>query len=204
VFGCGYRTFPKFRTLEKLFHYQEVIAEEPGYFYIYLNNEETARGGGEAFSRNKFGTSFDDFTIQTKESYIVQTIDYYPYGMVARNWTRVGDRATRDLFQGKSYDDLTKWYDFHARQYDAALGRWFAVDPQNQFASPYTGMGNNPVMMVDPDGELAWFVPIIIGAAIFGTGNVAVQASNGNINNFWDGVKAFGAGAVTGAVVGAT
>jgi hypothetical protein len=29
----------------------------------------------------------------------VQTIDYYPYGMVARNCTRVGDRATRDLFQ---------------------------------------------------------------------------------------------------------
>lgn len=39
--------------------------------------------------------------------------------------------------------------------YDAALGRWFGVDPQNQFASPYLAMGNNPVMMVDPDGERA-------------------------------------------------
>jgi RHS repeat-associated protein len=84
--------------------------------------------------------------------------------MVARNWTRVGDRATRDLFQGKTYDDLTKWYDFHARQYDAALGRWFAMDPQNQFASPFTGMGNNPVNGVDPDGE--WFFTALFTAIL--------------------------------------
>ncbi|MCH6198846.1 hypothetical protein MMU07_04610 [Aquiflexum sp. LQ15W] len=63
---------------------------------------------------------------------------------------------------GFAHQDLTRWYDFHARQYDAAVGRWFGVDPQDQFASPYVGMGNNPVMMVDPDGEFAF-----LAAALF-------------------------------------
>ena len=145
---------------------QQVVAEEAGYFYIYLSNDSNT--GSEAFSRGKLGTSFDDFTIQTSESYIVQQIDYYPYGMVARDFKRLGEKHTNDLFQGKTYEDLTKWYDFHARQYDAALGRWFGVDPQDQFASPYVGMGNNPVMMVDPDGELAWFVPAIFAGVQLG------------------------------------
>jgi hypothetical protein len=46
-------------------------------------------------------------------------------------------------------------YDFHARHYDPQLGRWFTPDPAMQFSNPYLAMGNNPVMYVDPDGELA-------------------------------------------------
>jgi len=168
---------------------QEVIAEEAGYFYIYLSNDSNT--GSEAF--------FDDFTIMTSESYIVQQTDYYPYGLIAKNWTRVGEKATKDLFQGKTYEDLTKWYDFHARQYDASLGRWFGVDPQNQFHSPYLAMGNNPVMMVDPDGELAWFVPIIIGAVVGGATGGVIAHNNGQ--DFWGGVLK---GAMTGAALTAT
>ncbi|EON78080.1 hypothetical protein ADIS_1277 [Lunatimonas lonarensis] len=131
--------------------YSEVVADEPGYFYIYLSNDGTE--GGEAY--------FDDFSILTLESYIVQQTDYYPYGLIARNFVRAGEKETKELFQGKTYDELTGWYDFHARQYDAALGRWFGVDPQNQFASPYLAMGNNPVMYVDPDGEFVFIIPQI-------------------------------------------
>jgi RHS repeat-associated protein len=173
---------------------QQVVAEEVGYFYIYLSNE--SQTGSEAF--------FDDFSIQVSESFIVQQIDYYPYGMVAKNWTRVGDKATKDLFQGKTYEDLTKWYDFHARQYDASLGRWFGTDPKAgvmPYNSPYSAMMNNPVMFTDPDGELPILAIIAIGAAVFGSANVAVQATNGHIKNFWDGAKAFGAGAAVGGLI---
>ena len=41
-------------------------------------------------------------------------------------------------------------YDFGARYYDPVLGRWHSIDPQaSSFAgmSPYTGMGNNPIII---------------------------------------------------------
>ena len=38
--------------------------------------------------------------------------------------------------------------------YDSRIGRWTSIDPARQFASPYVGMGNNPVNGVDPDGRL--------------------------------------------------
>ncbi|REG90716.1 type I restriction endonuclease [Algoriphagus antarcticus] len=175
---------------------QEVIAEEPGYFYIYLSNE--SQTGSEAF--------FNDFSIMTSESYVVQQTDYYPYGMIAKNWTRVGEKATKDLFQGKTYEDLTKWYDFHSRQYDAALGRWFGSDPKAgvmPYNSPYSAMMNNPVMFTDPDGECPICFAAIIGAAIGAAGYTAnVTFSNGGFNN-WNWAqfgKSVGMGALSGVV----
>jgi RHS repeat-associated protein len=131
--------------------------------YVYLSNESATPS--EVF--------FDNFTVSVSESQLVQLIDYYPYGMVSSQWERTGEKLTCELF-GKTYEQLTQLSDFHARHYDAALGRWHAVDPANQFASPYTGMGNNPVMRIDPDGR---FAPLVI-AAVVGVGAVLNVASN--------------------------
>ncbi|MFW5851541.1 MAG: hypothetical protein ACOCWB_04900, partial [Bacteroidota bacterium] len=62
---------------------------------------------------------------------------------------------------------------------------------------------NNPLVYTDPSGEIAWFVPIIIGAAVFGTGNLTAHAIKGDVNNFNDGLKYFGQGALAGAALGA-
>ena len=51
-------------------------------------------------------------------------------------------------------------------------------------------------MMVDPDGELAWFIPVIIGAVL----NVGVNAAQGNIDNFWDGLGYAAIGGASGLV----
>ncbi|WP_262511704.1 RHS repeat domain-containing protein [Echinicola strongylocentroti] len=100
------------------------------------------------------------------------------------------------MFQSKTLDVKTGWYDFHARQYDPALGRWFAVDPQNQFISPYLVMGNNPIVGIDPDGEFV--VPALIGAAISFLTNGIANVSSGE--GFF---KNAGLAAITGAVGGA-
>jgi len=125
----------------------------------------------------------------------VQQTDYYPYGLIARNFVRAGEKETLELFQGKTYDELTGWYDFHARQYDAALGRWFGVDPQDQFSSPYLAMGNNPVMGIDPDGE---FVIPLIAAAV--GGGLNLWSNIDKVKDFKTGLAYFGSGALGGLV----
>ena len=40
--------------------------------------------------------------------------------------------------------------------YDPTIGRWLSTDPYDQFASPYLGMGNDPVNNVGPDGGAIW------------------------------------------------
>ena len=116
---------------------------------------------------------------------------------MAKNRAREGEKATKDLFQGKTYEELTKWSDFHARQYDAALGRWFGVDPQNQFASPYLAMGNNPVMFTDPDGE---FVPLVIAGAALVGGGLNLWSNADKIKDWKSGLAYFASGAIGGAL----
>jgi len=124
-----------------------------------------------------------------------------PWGLELIGIGEEGNPLHRWKFQDKELEDALGlfWMDFGARHYDAALGRWHAVDPADQFASPYTGMANNPVMSVDPDGRLAWFVPIIIGAVIGGMSQGIAASNNGGtfMGGFWRG-------ALVGAAAGAT
>lgn len=57
-------------------------------------------------------------------------------------------------YQGNysEFDDETQWNEFELRNYDPQIGRFVQVDPFDQFPSPYTGMGNDPVNYVDPSG----------------------------------------------------
>ncbi len=89
---------------------------------------------------------------------VVQETHYGVWGEVL---TGIGVTGDWDfLFQGKEYVDAFGYngYDFHARQYDPFLGRFTSLDPRNQFASGYVGMGNSPVNGIDPDGEFWNFV----------------------------------------------
>jgi hypothetical protein len=51
-------------------------------------------------------------------------------------------------------DDDIGWHDFMLRNYDAQIGRWVQQDPYQQFASPYVGMGNDPINNTDPSGGI--------------------------------------------------
>lgn len=77
--------------------------------------------------------------------------------MVGRN-ASTGDY--RYGFNGMEKDDELKGsgnsVDFGARMYDSRLGRWLSLDPmQAKYPelSPYTGIGNNPIIYIDPDGR---------------------------------------------------
>ena len=163
----------------------EVPIQEAGYLYTYLSNEQ---GSG-------MPVFFDDFSV-VHQSHIVQGNDYYPFGATHDQEGYVGEH-NKYGYQGKELQaDLgLNLMDFHARQYDPLLGRFMSYDPAGQFASGYVGMGNNPVMGVDPDGQFV-FTAIALGMII----NTGVQMMAGNVDGVGDFYLAAGIGAASGAV----
>lgn len=78
---------------------------------------------------------------------------YYPFGGVFANIGNVQPYK----YNGKELDTEKglNWYDYGARQYDAALGRFTTVDllaEKYYGVSPYAYCGNNPVRYIDPTG----------------------------------------------------
>src|SRR5690606_3755737 len=53
-------------------------------------------------------------------------------------------------------------YDFGARLFDARVGRWLSIDPlSKEYAdmTPYSSFANNPVIFIDPDGQIIKLTP---------------------------------------------
>jgi RHS repeat-associated protein len=66
--------------------------------------------------------------------------------------------ASKYKYNGKELNEELglDWYDYGARNYDAALGRWFSVDNYSELAyelTPYRYSFNNPINYKDPDGN---------------------------------------------------
>ncbi len=80
--------------------------------------------------------------------------DYYPFGMLMPGRTLNGAESYRYGYQGEyaETDPETGKPAFQLRLWDSRIGRWLSPDPYREFSSPYLGMGNNPVKLVDPNG----------------------------------------------------
>lgn len=81
--------------------------------------------------------------------------DYYPFGGLMSSST---GSVQNYKYNGKELDRKggLDWYDYGARMYDAAIGRWNAMDPMSEkyyYGSPYTYCKDNPVSRIDPDGK---------------------------------------------------
>ncbi|MCD8093132.1 MAG: RHS repeat-associated core domain-containing protein [Bacteroides sp.] len=83
---------------------------------------------------------------------VKETNHYYPFGGIFASGT-----AQPYKYNGKELDTKKglNWYDYGARHYDPALGRFTTVDPSSESyyeTSLYTYCGNNPINRIDPTG----------------------------------------------------
>ena len=122
---------------------QKKLLTEEGYvdlttgtYYYYLKDHQ----GNNRVVVNSGGT-------------VTETNHYYPFGGTFASGT-----VQPYKYNGKELDTKAglNWYDYGARHYDAALGRFTTQDPlaEKYFStSPYGYCLNNPVKFVDPDGK---------------------------------------------------
>ena len=104
---------------------------------------------------------FDNLDVAISESPVLETTDYYPFGLTFNSYTKPGTIGQNFKYNSKELvTDLDLgWYDYQARWYDPALGRWHVVDPAADLMrrhSPYNYAFDNPIKFIDVDGMIPW------------------------------------------------
>ena len=104
---------------------------------------------------------------------VVQYLYYLPWGEDFKNQRRNGYSGARHTFSAKEKDSETGLSYFGSRYYSSDLSIWLSVDPLSDkypSLSPYTYCANNPIKLVDPNGE-----DIVITSTTDDNGNTSVH-----------------------------
>lgn len=142
----------------------------------------------------------------TRDNEVVAAYDYLPYGSLMRQYLNDGNACISYGYTGQEWDEEIGLYNYHARFYDPSIGRFYQIDPAEQYFSPYKYAGNSPVMMVDPDGKIAIIALTALALALVGA-YLGGAAANDEFNpvdwkwknkNTWLGIVG---GALTGALL---
>ena len=86
---------------------QEYVAKEEGYIYVYVSNENSTL----------VEVYFDDVVVTETRSNVVQSNEYYPYGLqTASSWTRDSNLGNNFLYNGGTELNKTSGvYDLYYR-----------------------------------------------------------------------------------------
>jgi len=115
----------------------------------------------EYFMKDHLGNIRINFKDSSNVAVIIQQSDYYPFGMIHQPQpTTTSDN--RYLYNGKELQDESlggvnlDWYDYGSRFMDPQIGRFMVVDQSAEKffgISPYAYVANNPISLIDPDGQ---------------------------------------------------
>ena len=131
------------------------------FFWIYMFGR-VSRMNIQNRARWKYHYTIADHLGNARVEF-VQSVSYYPFGYTLHCNDYGSRQPNRHLFGGKELQDQTLagitfgWYDFEARMYDPAIGRFMQTDPMAEkyyWISPHAYCANNPIKFVDPTGMI--------------------------------------------------
>ena len=127
--------------------------------YFHQDHLGNTRLGFCDFNNNGRVEISDDPNTPTNELEITQEQHYYPFGMNQDgNWYATVNPENKYLYNGKELN--TDWdinlYEYGARWYDPAIGRFTTIDrfaeKYNSY-SPYSYAAGNPIKFIDVNGD---------------------------------------------------
>ncbi|QUY58005.1 RHS repeat-associated core domain-containing protein [Chryseobacterium arthrosphaerae] len=155
--------------------------------------------GFYSFTENRYIYQYRDHLGNTRVSFaknstgvpeITDTNNYYPFGLnhISGQFSTANFGSYYSYkYNGKELQE-TGMYDYGARMMMPDLGRWGVMDAMSEKYSswsPYNYAINNPVMVIDPDGNDAMFASGEAAQAAFrsyvATMSTSTESSGGNI-----------------------
>nr|WP_255508583.1 RHS repeat-associated core domain-containing protein [Flavobacterium sp. SaA2.13] len=122
---------------------------------------------------------------------VIEEDHYYPFGLKHKIEGSIiqpigNDVAQKYKYNGKELQDELglNMYDYGARNYDPALGRWMNIDPLAEISrrwSPYNYAYDNPVFFIDPDGMAAVGADGLTGEQWISTSRPSMNSNNSEI-----------------------
>jgi RHS repeat-associated protein len=101
---------------------------------------------------------FDDFEVVHTKGPVVQSEEYYPFGLTFNSYQKENSVGQNLKFYSKEEQDELGlgWLDFGRRMYQPELGRFMVHDRYTEkflTLSPYQYAANNPLSFVDVSGD---------------------------------------------------
>lgn len=100
---------------------------------------------------------FDDFKVQHIKSPVIQSQDYFPFGLAYNTNSQEGSLYNPWKFQGQEHiDELgVNWDSFKFRNHQPDIGRFFNIDPLSEkyyYSSPYAFSENKVTAHIELEG----------------------------------------------------
>ncbi len=142
------------------FIYSDLMGDDTHLSYLMANQgriilNEDGSSGYEYAIKDHLGNTRVTFD---ENGTVLQEDAYYPFGMNISGLSYTQNTIKNKYkYNGKELQDEfgLDWYDYGARFYDAALGRWHVPDMLAEEApgwSPFRYGFNNPIIFTDPNG----------------------------------------------------
>jgi RHS repeat-associated protein len=130
---------------------KRLVISEAGYVYVYLTNDNFEMNQGEV------EVYFDDFRVEHVKSPVIQSQDFYPFGLAFNGYSRENSLTNQYKFQGQEHQDELDlgWDSFKWRNNMPEIGRFFNIDPladKYVYNSPYAFSENKVVAHVELEG----------------------------------------------------